>query len=427
MLKLGTFPVRNAVFGSQTRWHDGTLEIDREELLAIAREDRRIVWAELEIARPGESVRIINPYDIVAPKAKVEGPGVTYPAVCGREVTAVGRGVTHQLGGVSLLGCADISEPPADDPLSRITSMWRDVPNDPRFIDMSGPGAVTVTAPHINICLVMGPAPGESSESWHTAVQSAILRVSDRLAQTTADLEPPQSEVFDTSVKPGLPGVVFVPHLSSSELYRGPYTKLGTAIYGITRAAPPWLLSPTELLDGAICQLRSWVYTENPVVLELLRRHGIDWNFLACIAYPTNWSMQEEKEAASVRVAEIARMLGADGAIVTTDVRGQRMVETMMTIEACEQAGIKTVFLTEEEDPEDGSAPPFITTAPQLEAVVSTGTGGWAGPFPAVDRVIGARDPEKEWFQARPEVHGRYSVSHLQDFYGYGSQSYADY
>ena len=158
-----------------------------------------------------------------------------------------------------------------------------------------------------------------------------------------------------------------------------------------------------------------------------MRRHGSDWNFLACVAYPTNWSMQEEKQAASNRVAEMATMLGAEGAIVTTDARGQRMVETILTIEACEKAGINTVFLTEEEDPEDGSAPPFITTTPELEAVVSTGTGGCVGPFPAVERVIGARNPQEEWFQERPAVHGRYGVSHLQDSYGYGRQSYVDY
>ena len=157
------------------------------------------------------------------------------------------KAALHRLGRVAMLGCVDISETPGDDPGMRTagaTLPWSDVRSDHRFIDMSGPGAVTIAAPLINICLVMEPTPGESSESWHTAVQSAILRVSDRLAQTVIDLEPPDLEVFDNTRKPGLPGVVFVPHLASPELIRGPYTKVGTAIYGITRAAPPWLLKP---------------------------------------------------------------------------------------------------------------------------------------------------------------------------------------
>ena len=115
------------------------------------------------------------------------------------------------------------------------------------------------------------------------------------------------------------------------------------------------------------------------------------------------------------------------GAVITTDVRGQRLVETMLTIQACEQEGIKVVFLSEEEDPEGGAAPPFLTFVPELEAVVSTGTGGWEGPFPAVERVIGARVPERRWYDEQPAVHGRYAVSHLIDHYGYGNQSYADY
>ena len=129
----------------------------------------------------------------------------------------------------------------------------------------------------------------------------------------------------------------------------------------------------------------------------------------------------------SNRVARTASLLGASGAVITTDVRGQRMVETMLTIQACEQEGIKVIFLSEEEDPEGGAAPPFLTFVPELEAVVSTGTGGWEGPFPAVERVIGARVPERRWYDEQPAVHGRYPVSHLVDHYGYGNQTYADY
>ncbi len=426
MLELGTFPVKSMTFGKQTRWHDGTLEVNRQELLSLVLEDSRIPWATVEIARPGEKARIINTYDILEPRVKVKGPGEVYPAICGRASDAVGEGRTHRLGGLSVVACVDISRALADDPGMKArasTPGWQRY----RFMDMSGPGAVTTCAPLYNVCVVMEPTPGESSEYWHGVVQAAALRVTDRLAQAVARLEPPEVEVFDLKPKPGLPGVVFVPHLASPELYRGPYTKVGTAVYGITRAAPPWLLSPTEMLDGAIAQGRSWRYTNNPLTLELLRRHGKDWNFLAVLAFPTNWSMQEEKHATSARVARIAQMLGAQGAIVTTDVRGQRMVETMLTIQALERAGVKTVFLSEEEDPEDGGAPPFITFVPELSRVVSTGTGGWDGPFPPVERVIGAKEPDAQWFEAQPPVHGRYAVSHLTDHYGYGKQSYADY
>lgn len=426
MLELGTFPVGRVVAGSVTRWHDGTLEVDLDEMTALALQDERIPWASVELANPGDSTRIVNDYDIIEPRIKADGKGQTYPAIVGRQPGPVGEGRTHILGGCVVVGCVEATGAVLDDPHARARSRSPGLTNY-KFIDKSGPGAVTHSGPCPTVCVTIQQAPEGSSEYWHEIVQRAFMRVSDRLAQVTEGLAPPQVEVFDTTPVPGLPGVVSVWHMSSIELYRGAYTKVGTAVYGITRASPPWVLDPAELIDGAVAQVRSRMYTNNPLNLELLRRHGKDWNYLACMAYPTNWSMQEEKAAVSGRVARTAKMLGADGAIITTDVRGQRMIETMLTIQACEQEGIKVVFMSEEEDPEDGKAPPFLTFVPEAKAVVSTGTGGWEGPFPAVERVLGAREPERRWYEEQPPVHGRYAVSHLADHYGYGKQSYADY
>lgn len=429
MFELATFPVERVVAGSTTRWSDGTLEVDLDELSDLVLQDEQIPWASVELANPGESVRIINDYEIVEPRIKVEGKGQTFPAIAGRQPGPVGEGRTHALGGCAVVGCLEITESAADDP-GQVGGRARDrSPGflDFKFIDKSGPGAVTHSGLLPTVCVTIQQAAGGSSEYWHNIAQQAFMRVSDRLAETTVGLTPPQVEVFDTTPKPGLPGVVAIWHLSSLELYRGPYTKVGTAVYGITRAAPPWVLGPTELLDGAVAQTRSRMYTNNPLNLEMLRSHGQDWNYLACLAYTTNWSMEEEKAAVSGRVARTAKMLGAEGAMITTDVRGQRMVETMLTIQACEQEGIKVVFMSEEEDPEGGKAPPFLTSVPEAVAVVSTGTGGWAGPFPPVKRVLGAREPDQRWYGERPAVHGRYAVSHLADHYGYGNQSYADF
>jgi len=426
MLEVGSFPVESVVSSSVTRWQEGILEVDTEELLGLVRQDDRIPWASVEVTNPGDSVRIINDYEILEPRVKVEGGGQAFPAIVSRQPGAVGRGRTNALSGCALVGCLDVADSLNDEPGQKARSRSPGL-TDYEFIDKSGPGAVTHSGPLPTVCVTIEQAPNTSSEYWHSVSQAAFMRISDRLAETTLGLESPSVEVFDTTPKPGLPGIVSVLHLASPEISRGANTKVGTAIYGITRMAPPWVLEPTELLDGAVAQTRTRIYTNNPLNMELLRRHGKDWNYLACLAYPTNWSMQEEKAAVSGRVARTASLLGASGAVITTDVRGQRMVETMLTIQACEQEGIKVVFLSEEEDPEGGAAPPFLTFVPELEAVVSTGTGGWEGPFPAVERVIGARVPERRWYDEQPAVHGRYGVSHLDDHYGYSFQSCADY
>ena len=60
---------------------------------------------------------------------------------------------------------------------------------------------------------------------------------------------------------------------------------------------------------------------------------------------------------------------------------------------ACENVGIKTVFVTGEEDPST-NGPPLLEPLPEARAIVSTGMGieaGSGGPLPPVDRVIGQK------------------------------------
>jgi hypothetical protein len=80
----------------------------------------------------------------------------------------------------------------------------------------------------------------------------------------------------------------------------------------------------------------------------------------------------------------------ADGATITTNIRGRRFIDTVLGIQACERAGIRTTLMTEEEDDENGTAPPLLVYNPEMEAIVSNGAGA-VGPFPAVERVLGAR------------------------------------
>ena len=63
-LELGTFTVEEIRFGASTSWLNGILEIDREELIAEIRKDPRITSVSLEIARPGDSVRITTVRDV---------------------------------------------------------------------------------------------------------------------------------------------------------------------------------------------------------------------------------------------------------------------------------------------------------------------------------------------------------------------------
>lgn len=432
-LELGTFPVREVAFGPDTRYRDGLLEIDRDAVLTAVAEDPRIRSASLELARPGESVRIYPVRDVVEPRIKVEGPGVVYPGVCGRPVEAVGRGRTHRLSGVGVVEVSNVN--------------WHDAGGDyvDLYFDMSGPWAELIPQSRLcNVCLVVEPHAALGVQAQNDAVHGAALVVADCLAECTRGLAPPERQTFElTRADPSLPGVVYIWCLHSPQGKSNSLTSFCTATYGLTRLTPPWVLHPNEILDGAIngpyrtAFATSWAVVNNPVLLDLYRRHGTDFNFLAVIVFRTEWTTQHEKDLMAEQAAKAAEMLGARGAIVTWDAGGNEFIEVVHTVRACERRGIRTVFLTSE-DSSEGGAPTVLEPVPEADAIVTSGFFSTAaldlGLLPAVERVIGnpvrARRPARDGVPEQPEAAtaGRLTPPwRYDDHYGFGVVSSFEY
>ncbi len=441
-LELGTFPVEEVVFARETHLKWPRLELDRDELSRLARSEPGVRWASIEIAQPDDPLRIINFVDLLEVKVKVRGAGVVYPAVCDRPATTVGSGATSRLGGVAVMLCLDTANP-ADQPRN---SSGHGQPHQDDgeskarafrpFLDVFGPGKLPPYDELSLVCLTLQIDPALDLENRNTTAYSAALRVVDRIAGTMTALTPPETEVFDfESNHHSLPGVVFIPHLASAEWQApsGSRSTLGPAVYGQTRLSAPWHLYPSETIDGAIFgsygngRPETWHLSNSPLAMELCRKHGKTIDFLGFIVQRTNWTLQSEKELMAQRAAMLAKRLNASGAIVTTNYRGQRFLETILTVQALEQAGIAATLLTEEEDNEDGAAPPLLVSAPEMTSVVSSGAGELDSSFPPVEKVIGAREPDRRWYDEQPPVHGRYGVSYVPDYYGLGHRSLEDY
>jgi glycine reductase len=387
-LELGSFPVTEVVFGARTRYDAGRLVVDREAALAAVREDPRIATADLDIARPGESVRIWPVRDVIEPRVKVAGPGVCYPGICGRDIATVGQGRTHRLAGLGVVEVSSVN--------------WHDAGGDfvETYLDMAGPyGQMYPYHRLINLCLVVEPDPALGEESRNYAVHRAALAVADHVAAAVRDLEPPEREVFTLApVDPALPRVVYIWCVHSPQAMSGSPSAFCTATYGLTQLTPPWLMHPNEIIDGALTGpyrtafAMSWTVANNPLFLDLYRRHGRDWNFLGVIVLRTEWTTQTEKQLMANQTAKLASMIGAQGAVVTWDAGGNEFIEVMRAIQGCERLGIKTVFLTSEDDATDG-APTMLEPLPEADAIVSTSffknsTLG-VPDAPAVSRVIG--------------------------------------
>jgi len=391
-LELVTFPVRDVQFSERTSYNNGVLEINKDELVALILEDSRIDSADLDVALPGEQTRIVNVRDVVEPRIKVAGPGCVFSGILG-PVETVGEGRTHRLSGATVMSAAKF----------RPTILSGTAAQDSSIVDMWGPAAqVTPFSTTINIVLILNLADSVTELDTHAAIQLAECRVAQRLAETTVDTTPENVEVFELSkADPSLPRVVYI--VSFLTNWHAPHS--GIAYYGLPiRESLPTFIHPNEFLDGALTAdtrkgsssyTHTWGWLNQPVVLRLLREHGKRLNFLGVIVQRTRFEAEHGKQVTAAGTAQMAKLLGADGVIITRTVpSGANFVDVMLTVQACERKGMKTVLLTPEWGGKDGTELPFVFYVPEATAMVSTGSTDHEFKLPAPAKVIGVGEGE---------------------------------
>jgi glycine reductase len=170
--------------------------------------------------------------------------------------------------------------------------------------------------------------------------------------------------------------------------------------YGLSlRNSLSTFLHPNELLDGAITvdTTRSgrgyypttWDWQNHPLVSELYAAHGTALNFAGIILQRIRFETNHGKEVGAQNAANLARAMGARGALVTWIGGGNAFVDVMLTVRACEQAGIKTTLVTYENGGKDGKDSPVLFYLSEADAVVSTGALDRPVELPAMERVVG--------------------------------------
>ena len=389
-LELADFPVRDVQFGTKTGYNNGVLEINKEELINFILEDKKIISADIDVAFPGEKTRIVKVRDAVEPRIKVSGPGCVFPGILG-PVQTVGEGRTHRMSGVVIMPSADYNPIV----LSGTEAEQRGI------ADMWGAAAeLTPFGSTINIVPMFTIVDGVTELEAHNTIQSAEFRVARRLAETTIDKTSDDIETFElTPPDPSLPRVVYI----LTVLTEWHQAHSSVAYYGLPiRESLPTFMHPNELLDGALTQdarrgggLRPTTYgwMQPPVALELLRQHGKELNFLGVILQRTRFETEFGKHVSSECSAQMTRLLGADGAVVTRiSTSGNNFMDVMFTVEACEKKGIKTVFMTPEWGGKDGTEMPLVYYVPGATAMVSTGSFERDINIPAPDKVLGVGD-----------------------------------
>ena len=385
-LELADYPVVEARLGSAFRYEKGKLELSERELLGLLTQDRRIEEASLAVVHPGEKVRVTGIRDIVEPRVKSSGDGQVFPGTLS-PVLPVGTGRTHRLSGMAVMATA------AYEGTARAgLAVQRSA-----ILDMWGPGAdASRFSSLIGLVLIMKLREGLSDLDGHAAIQFAELKVAQRIAATTIALPPAHVDVFDLNKRePGLPRVVLIQGcLTDSHNVHSGLSYSGLPI----RDSLATFIHPNELFDGAVTVAATravghfpitWDWQNHPLVLGLYREHGERLNFLGVILERIQFDTFLGKEVIAHNTAQLARTLGADGALVAWTGSGNAFVELMLTIRECERRGIRTTLLTYEFGGKDGIDSPLLYYLPEADAVVSSGSRDRWLELTEPDRVVG--------------------------------------
>lgn len=380
-LEMGYIYIKDIQFADESKVQDGVLYVNKDELRKTALEDEHLKSAEFDISKPGESVRITPVKDVIEPRVKVEGNGGEFPGVVAK-VDTVGSGKTYALKGMAVVTAGPI------------------VGFQEGVIDMTGPGAdYTPFSKTQNLVMVLEPVEGIKQHDYERAVRMAGFRVASYIGELARELTPDETEVFETcTIKeglekyPDLPRVAYVQMLQSQGLLHDTY------VYGVdAKKILPTLLSPTEVMDGAIisgncvsaCDKNpTYVHQNNPVVHDLFKQHGKTLNFVCQIITNENVYLAD-KERSSNFTAKLCKMLDLDGVIVSQEGFGNPDTDLIMNCKKIEAEGVKTVIITDEYAGRDGKSQSLADADPAADAVVTGGNANEVIILPKMDKVIG--------------------------------------
>lgn len=380
-LELGNIFIKDVQFGDNTKVENGTLYVNKEELIALVSDDQNLESVDVQLARPGESVRITPVKDVIEPRVKVEGPGGIFPGFLSK-VDTVGSGKTNVLKGAAVVTTGKI------------------VGFQEGIIDMTGPGAdYTPFSKLNNVVIVCEPKEGVKQHEHEKSVRMVGLKAAKYFGEAGKDVTPDEVKVYETlpllkSIEkyPDLPKVAYVQMLQSQGLLHDTY------VYGVdAKQTLSTLISPTETMDGAIlsgncvsaCDKNTtYHHLNNPIVHDLFEAHGKEINFVGMIITNENVYLAD-KERSSNWAAQLAEYIGVDGVVISQEGFGNPDTDLIMNCKKIEDKGIKTVIVTDEYAGQDGASQSLADADAKADAVVTGGNANEVVTLPPMDKVIG--------------------------------------
>ena len=384
-LELFDFHLDDIQWGDRTSLVGGQLSVSLAEIQEQIKDlTGNIKWSA-ELARPGESKRIIHVLDTLMPIAKLDDERRTFPGIDG-SARLVGTGQTARLCNVLVTIAGTFPHTEAMTPIER-----------PRegLIDMSGVGArYCHGSDYFHIVLTLQGEAALSNLAFDQALRSIGVRVARYLAaaQKSGTASKPKTIRLD-NVESKLPKVVLIYQVQSQI----PFVR--TFYYGeeISKTLPSFV-HPNEFIDGAVVsgtykserKIPTSLHCANPFIEEMLKRHGSEINFLGVILSRGYNDSFEQKKKMGLWSARLARILRADGAVAMMEGTGNTTVDFMQTVKACEEEGIKTVTVMHEDNGARGYERPLVDHPAEADAMISRGNRSEKLLLPPLDEVIGS-------------------------------------
>lgn len=373
--------IRDIRFAEVFKIENGTLFMDAKCLKKfLVSSDPRIKFLKIEIAKPGQSARIIPVKDVIEPRFKPASKANVFPGLISDSSEAVGLGKTLALKGMA------------------ITTVGPIVGFQEGLIDMSGPGAeYTIFSKLLHVVLDIKVRKMLSRYEHEEVLRLAGLRAAKFLAQIAERATPDEIEIFsvpDIFSETNYPRVAYLYMLQSQGLLHDTY------YYGAdVKKILPTLISSTEVFDGAIvsgncvsaCDKNTtYHHQNNPIITELLRRHGRELYFCGCVIGNENITFAEKQRSSALAVKLIAS-LKPDCVIISKEGFGNPDADMAMNCRALENLGVKTVCMTDEYAGQDGGSQSLADITASENAIVSVGNANEIITLPPMKKIIGSQ------------------------------------
>jgi glycine reductase complex component B subunit alpha and beta len=386
-LELFDFHADDIQWGDRSSLVGGQLSVSLAEIQEQIKDLTQNIKWNAELARPGESKRILHVLDTLIPIAKLGDERRTFPGIDG-SARLVGTGQTARLRNVLVTIAGRFPHTEAMTPIEK-----------PRegLIDMSGVGArYCHGSDYFHIVLTLE---GEAALS-NLAFDQALRRIGVRVARYLAAVQKSgatseRKKICLDNVQSELPRVVLIYQVQSQ------IPLVRTFYYGeeISKTLPSFV-HPNEFIDGAVVsgtykserKIPTSLHCANPFIEEMLKRHGSEINFLGVILSRGYNDSFEQKKKMGLWSARLARILRADGAVAMMEGTGNTTVDFMQTVKACEEEGIKTVAVMHEDNGARGYERPLVDHPAEADAMVSRGNRSEKLLLPPLDEVIGGEE-----------------------------------